>query len=35
VYVRRSGALMVERLDPHPLNRFEGEPYQRALSSLI
>ena len=24
-----------EHLDPHPLNQFDGEPYQRALAALI
>jgi thioredoxin reductase len=35
VYVRRSGTIKVEQLDPHPLNRFDGESYRRALAKLI
>jgi thioredoxin reductase len=34
VYVRRSGRLGVEQLEPHPLNQFDGEPYQRGLAVL-
>lgn len=35
VYVRRGGELREERLDPHPLNEFDDEPYRRALAGLI
>jgi thioredoxin reductase len=35
VYVRRGGRLREERLDPQPLNEFEGERYRRALGALI
>jgi thioredoxin reductase len=35
VYVRRGGSLREERLDPHPLSEFDGEPYRRALAALI
>lgn len=35
VYVRRSGRLRIERLDPHPLHAFDGEPYRRWLAQLL
>ncbi len=35
VYVRRRGRLRIERLDPHPLHAFDGEPYRRQLAQLI
>ena len=35
VYVRRRGKLRIERLDPHPLHAFDGEPYRRALTKLV
>jgi thioredoxin reductase len=35
VYVRRGGRLREEQLDPHPLSKFDGEPYQRALAALL
>src|SRR6266511_3413481 len=35
VYVRRRGRLREERLDPQPLNEFEGERYRRELRALI
>jgi thioredoxin reductase len=35
VYVRRRGRLREERLDPQPLNEFEGEQYRRALAALV
>jgi thioredoxin reductase len=35
VYLRRGGRLREERLDPHPLSQFDGEPYQRALALLV
>jgi thioredoxin reductase len=35
VYVRRRGRLREERLDPQPLNDFEGERYSRELRALI
>ena len=34
VYLRRGGQLRQERLDPHPLNEFDGESYVRALDAL-
>jgi len=35
VYVRRQRRLRIERLDPHPLHAFDGEPYQRRLAQLL
>jgi hypothetical protein len=35
VYVRRRGRLREERLDPQPLNEFDGERYSRELRALI
>ncbi len=35
VYIRRGGRLRIERLDPHPLHSFDGEPYRRALAQLL
>lgn len=35
VYVRRGGRMRIERLDPHPLHAFDGEPYRRALTQLL
>jgi thioredoxin reductase len=34
-YVRRGGTLNVRHLDPHPLNEFDGEPYERELAKLV
>jgi hypothetical protein len=34
-YVRRGGALNVQQLDPHPLNEFDGELYERDLARLV
>jgi thioredoxin reductase len=35
VYLRRGGKLRIERLDPHPLHAFDGEPYRRSLARLL
>jgi thioredoxin reductase len=35
VYVRRGGRLVEQNLDPHPLNDFEGEQYERAIAKLV
>jgi hypothetical protein len=35
VYRRRAGTIRLEQLDPHPLNEFDGEPYRRALETLV
>jgi thioredoxin reductase len=35
VYMRRGGRLTERHLDPHPLNDFTGESYQRAIASLL
>ncbi|MDQ3823041.1 MAG: NAD(P)-binding domain-containing protein [Actinomycetota bacterium] len=35
VYVRRDGRLTERPLDPHPLNDFAGEGYERAVAALV
>ncbi len=35
VYVRRGGRIQETELDPHPLHLFDGEPYRRALASIV
>ena len=35
VYLRRDGRLTETALDPHPLNDFGGEEYERAVAALV
>ena len=35
LYVRRGGDVHEHQLEPHPLHRYDGEPYRKHVSGIV